>query len=344
MPVPSPSVSVIIVNWNRHDLLRACLSSLQQQTFRDFEVIVVDNGSVDGSLEMLRSAPLEQVRIIENPENRGFCAANNQGIQASRGQFIALLNNDAEAEPRWLEELLGALVPEPAVGMAASKILTWEDRGIIDKAGHLIYPDGQNRGRGTGERDRGQYDRLEEAAWPDGCAALYRRSLLEQIGGFDEDFFAYADDAELGLRARIAGWRCLYVPTAVVRHHTGSTLGRYSAERLFLIERNRLWLAAKLFPWSLLALNPAYFALRVSATVWCSFRGKGELPRAASRLGTLGLIKCLLKAQWAALIGLPAMLRKRRAVNVFRKLNAAETAALIRRFRIPLPELVAGRR
>jgi GT2 family glycosyltransferase len=344
MPVPSPSVSVIIVNWNRHDLLRACLSSLQQQTFRDFEVIVVDNGSVDGSVELLRSAPFGHVRIIENPENRGFCAANNQGIRAARGSFIALLNNDAEAEPRWLEELLGALVPEPAVGMAASKILTWEDRGIIDKAGHLIYPDGQNRGRGTGERDRGQYDRLEEAAWPDGCAALYRRSLLEQIGGFDEDFFAYADDAELGLRARIAGWRCLYVPTAVVRHHTGSTLGRYSAERLFLIERNRLWLAAKLFPWSLLALNPAYFALRVSATVWCSFRGKGELPRAASRLGTLGLIKCLLKAQWAALIGLPAMLRKRRAVNVFRKLNAAETAALIRRFRIPLPELVAGRR
>jgi GT2 family glycosyltransferase len=344
MPVLSPAVSVIVVNWNRHDLLRACLESLLRQTFRDFEIIVVDNGSSDGSLELLRSAPFEQIRTIENPDNRGFCAANNQGIEAARGEFIALLNNDAEAEPRWLEQLLAAAAAEPGVGMAASKILTWEDRGVIDKAGHLIYPDGQNRGRGTGEPDRGQYDRLEEAAWPDGCAALYRRSMIEQVGGFDEDFFAYADDAELGLRARIAGWGCLYVPTAVVYHHTGSTLGRYSAERLFLIERNRIWLAAKLFPWSLLVLNPAYFAVRMAATVWFSFRGKGELPRAASRLGSLGLLKCLIKAQWAALIGLPAMLRKRRALNAFRKLNSAETIALIQRFRIPLPELVTGSR
>lgn len=344
MPVSSPAVSVIVVTWNRQDLLRACLLSLQQQTFRDFEIIVVDNGSNDGSLAMLRSAPFEAVRTIENAENRGFCAANNQGIAAARGRFIALLNNDAEAEPDWLRQLVAALDPEADVGMAASKILTWEDRGIIDKAAHLIYPDGQNRGRGTGQRDQGQYDRLEEAAWPDGCAALYRRSMLEQIGGFDEDFFAYADDAELGLRARIAGWRCLYVPAAVVYHHTGSTLGRYSAERLFLIERNRVWLAAKLFPWSLLALNPVYFGLRLAATAWVALRGKGELPNAASRLGALGLIKCLIKAQWAAWIGLPAMLRKRRAVNAFRKLDGAETAALIERFRIPLIELVAGTR
>jgi GT2 family glycosyltransferase len=342
--VTSPAVSVIVVNWNRHDLLRACLRSLQQQIFEDFEVIVVDNGSTDGSLELLRGAAFEHVRVIENAVNRGFCAANNQGIEVARGEFVALLNNDAEAEPRWLEELLGAVGAGPEVGMAASKILTWEDRSVIDKAGHLIYPDGQNRGRGTGEPDRGQYDRLEEAAWPDGCAGLYRRSMLLQIGGFDEDFFAYADDAELGLRARIAGWRCLYVPGAVVYHHTGSTLGRYSAERLFLIERNRLWLAAKLFPWRLLALNPMYFGLRLAGTAWAALRGKGELPRAASRLGLFGLIKCLIKAQGAALAGLPAMLRKRRAVNAFRKLNAAETAALIERFRIPLPELVAGSR
>jgi GT2 family glycosyltransferase len=342
--VPSPAVSVIVVNWNRQDLLRACLQSLQQQIFRDFELIVVDNGSTDGSLELLRGAEFQHVRVIENAVNRGFCAANNQGIAAAQGQFVALLNNDAEAEPRWLGELLGAIDAKPGVGMAASKILTWEDRGVIDKAGHLIYPDGQNRGRGTGEPDRGQYDRIEEAAWPDGCAALYRRPMLLQIGGFDEDFFAYADDAELGLRARIAGWGCLYVPGAVVYHHTGSTLGRYSAERLFLIERNRLWLAAKLFPWSLLVLNPAYFALRLAGTAWVALRGKGELPRATSRLGLFGLIKCLIKAQWAAWIGLPAMLRKRRAVNAFRKLDAAETAALIERFRIPLPALVAGSR
>ena len=172
------------------------------------------------------------VRLIRNNENRGFCAANNQGIQASDAEFVALLNNDAEAAPGWLEALLHALEARPDYGMAASKILVWEDARRIDKAGHLIYPDGQNRGRGSGEPDRGQYDRIEETLWPDGCAALYRREMLDQIGGFDEDFFAYADDAELGLRARIAGWRCVYAPAAVVRHHRGATLGLGSARRL----------------------------------------------------------------------------------------------------------------
>lgn len=340
----SPSVSVIVANWNRRDLLRACLLSLSQQTFRDFEIIVVDNGSTDGSIELLGDRRFEYVRVIQNAENRGFCAANNQGIEAARGSWIALLNNDAEAEPRWLERLLAVVESEPDVGMAACKILTWENRTIIDKAGHLIYPDGQNRGRGTGDPDRGQYDQIEEIAWPDGCAALYRRSMLDQIGGFDEDFFAYADDAELGLRGRIAGWRCLYVPDAVVYHHTGSTLGRYSARRLFLIERNRIWLAAKLFPLSLLILNPVYFVVRASATALAGLRGRGEVARAAGNLGAVGLIKCLIKAQWAALAGLPAMLRKRRSVNAFRSLTAAQTRALLRRFRVPLAELASGAR
>ena len=123
-----------------------------------------------------------------------------------------MLNNDAEAEPGWLAALASAFEGRPDVGMAASKILVYEDPRRIDKVGHLIYPDGQNRGRGTGELDEGQYDRVEEVLWPDGCAAMYRRAMLDEIGGFDEDFFAYADDAELGLRARIAGWKCLYIP------------------------------------------------------------------------------------------------------------------------------------
>src|SRR4029077_18651180 len=152
----------------------------------------------------------------------------------------------------------------------------YEEPRRIDKAGHLIYPDGQNRGRGSGELDAGQYDRIEEVLWPDGCAAMYRREMLDKIGGFDEDFFAYADDAELGLRARIAGWRCLYMPKAVVYHHHGSTLGRFAPERLFLIERNRIWLAAKLFPWRVLVLNPIYFLLRVAAGAYAAATRGGE--------------------------------------------------------------------
>jgi GT2 family glycosyltransferase len=332
------TVSVVVVNWERRELLRACLRSLEEQTVRDMEVVVVDNGSHDGSAEMVeREFP--RARLIRNKENRGFCAANNQGIAAARGRYIALLNNDAEADPKWLEALLGAFGTGPDVGMAASKILVWENRSTIDKAGHLIYPDGQNRGRGTGEVDRGQYDQVEETAWPDGCAAMYRKDMLDGLGGFDEDFFAYADDAELGLRARLAGWRCLYIPSAVVYHHLGSTLGRYSAERLILIERNRIWLAAKLFPWPSLLLTPFYFVLRTAAGAYGAAQGRGEAGRFAGQRSFWLLIQCLIRANVAALGGLPRILAKRREVARIRRLSSREIRALLRRFRIRLRDL-----
>jgi len=148
-----------------------------------FEIIVVDNGSTDGSAEMAENE--FHARVIRNSENRGFCAANNQGIDVAKGEWIALLNNDAEAEPGWLASLQAACSPRSDVGMAASKVLIWEDPSRIDKVGHLIFPDGQNRGRGAGNIDRGQFDREEEVLWPDGCAAMYRKQMLDEIGGFD---------------------------------------------------------------------------------------------------------------------------------------------------------------
>ncbi len=300
----------------------------------------MDNGSTDGSTARLKDFPLPGIQIIENKTNVGFCTANNQALTLCRGTYVALLNNDAVADPAWLSELVKALESRPKFGMAASKVLAYDSPDVIDKSGHLIYLDGQNRGRGSGEIDRGQYDHFEEIAWPDGCAAFYRRSLFEQIGGFDEDFFAYADDAELGLRARIAGWRCLSVPTAVVRHRLGATLGRHSEQRLFLIERNRIWLAVKLFPLRLLILNPLYTAARLLATAAAWAGGRGEISRAVSSTSPARLLQCLVRAHWAALRGLPTMLRKRRETRSQRKLSASETARMIRRFRIPLADLV----
>lgn len=333
-----PIVSVIIVNWNRRELLRACLLSLLAQTLRDIEIIVVDNGSEDGSADMLR-ADFPAIRLIRNPENRGFCAGNNQGIAEARGRYIALLNNDAEADPLWLQELVSLLESDPAIGMCASKILFHDARDRIDKTGHLIYPDGQNRGRGCGELDRGQYAAREEALFPDGCAAIYRRRLFETAGGFDEDFFAYADDAELGLRARLAGWRCLYVPTAVVYHHHSSTLGRFSEERLVLVERNRLWLAMKLFPWRLLLLNPFYTAIRLAANAAAAARRQGEAGAFAVERGWWPAARVLLRAYRAALRGLPLMLRKRRMLRRTRQLTDSQFLGLLRRFRISAREL-----
>lgn len=339
--MPEPLVSVIIVNHNRAALLEACLGSLLKPQGVAFEVVVVDNGSADDSAAVVEDfaagAPFP-VRLIRNAENLGFCAANNQGIRASGAPFVALLNNDAEAEPYWLAQLHSAF-ENPRVGMAASKILVYDDPRIIDKAGHLIWLDGQNRGRGTGELDRGQYDRTEEVLWPDGCACMYRRAMLEEVGLFDEDLFAYGDDAELGLRARIAGWRCLYVPEAVVRHHRGATLGVASPQRLKLIERNRVLLAVKHFPPDLLLLNPLFFAVRAAAGAWAALRGRGEAGRIEGAGGKLRAFLAVLKGDAEALAMLPRTWRKRRALRPLRRLSNADVRRLLFEHRIRLREL-----
>jgi GT2 family glycosyltransferase len=343
-----PQVRVIVVNWNRRELLRACLESLARQTHGSFEVVVVDNGSSDGSPDLVREMAAAfpvPLRLIANSVNRGFCGGNNQGMEGAECPFIALLNNDAEAEPGWLEALATVMSKGDGdglrgqTGMAASKILVWEDPGRIDKCGHLMYPDGQNRGRGTGQIDRGQFDTVEETLWPDGCAAMYRRAMLVEIGGFDEEFFAYADDAELGLRARIAGWRCWYTPHAVVRHHRGASLGLGSARRLRLIERNRVLLVVKLFPWNLLWVNGAFFMARIGAGIWAALRNRGELRHYPNPAGKARAAMALLWGTVSALPLIPSMWAKRRAFRKLRRLSPAQIRALLLRHRIGLREL-----
>jgi len=339
---PPPIVTVVVVNWNRKALLRACLDSLSRQNHPSFEVVVVDNGSDDGSPELIRElAPSYPVplRLIVNSTNLGFCAANNQGIAASQSELVALLNNDAEADPGWLAALESVIRSSDDVGMVASKILVWEDPRRIDKVGHLIYPDGQNRGRGTGQLDQGQFDRVDETLWPDGCAAMYRRAMLDEVGGFDEDFFAYADDAELGLRGRIAGWTCLYAPGAVVRHHRGATLGLGSARRLTLIERNRVLLVVKLFPWNLLWVNGAYFLARIVAGLVAAIRNRGELRRYSGTQGKLQAAMALLRGTASAVPMIPRMLRKRRAFRSKHRLTSRQIRSLLLRHQISLREL-----
>src|SRR5437773_12340930 len=337
-----PEISVVVVNLNRCELLGRCLDSVWRQTFSNFEVVVVDNGSTDGSMEFLRAISEPRLRIVSLTSNRGFAGGSNAGISVAKGRYIATLNNDAEADQRWLEELVVGIESDKSVGMCASKILFSNDRKRIDKAGHLMYPDGLNHGRGSGEPDRGQFDQREEALFPDAAAALYRREMLEVIGLFDEYFFAYGDDADLGLRGRLAGWQCLYIPTAVVYHVHSATAGEFSPLKAFLIERNRIWVAVKPFPRSLLVASPFFTALRFAYHAYGSRLMVGSAGQYVAGWCRRRPSLSILKAYWSGVEFFLSMLPSRRKIRRFARLTDRDFAALLRRHRISLRALTLG--
>src|SRR5262249_28185602 len=159
-------------------------------------------------------------------------------------------NNDIVLDREWLAEMVAPLIDRPDVGSVAGKMLFYDRRERIDNTGHLLYWDGINRGRGRMQEDHGQYDTKEDALFPSGAACLFRRKALEQIGFFDEDFFLYGDDTELGLRARLAGWECAFAPKAVAYHRYSASTSAYDPMKYYYVERNRMWVVWKYFPWA----------------------------------------------------------------------------------------------
>jgi len=335
-----PAISVIILNYNGLHLLSECLDSLRRQTFRDAEVIFVDNGSTDGSVAFVEEN-YPEVKVIENRENLGFGEGNNVGMRVAQGKYIALLNNDTVTHPEWLQRLFEAAGHSPGTfGMWASKILFYDHPNTIDTVGHLMYSDGLNIGRGRGEIDMGQYDRVEEVFFPSGCAALYSKKMLDEIGYFDPDFFAYGDDTELGLRARLAGWKCLFVPSSVVYHKYSATMGRYSPFKVLLVERNRIWVLVKYFPFRYIIVSPLYTFIRLSGHLVAAFRRKGAAGRFTESFSLAGLIRIYLKANVEAVLGLRKMFRKRMQMKPIRKASTREFAGWLRRFSISARDIV----
>ncbi len=334
-----PLVSVIVVNWNGLAYLPECLGSLALQSYPALEIVVVDNGSTDGSLEYLRRDHGERVRLVESPANTGFAGGNNLGIRAAKGDYLALINNDAAADARWVEALVAAAESDPRVGMCASKIYVWDRPGVLDGAGLLLSGDGIGRGRGRLELDREEFAREEEVLLPSGCAALYRRAMLDEIGLFDEEFFAYCEDTDLGLRGRIAGWRCRYVPGAVVRHRYSGSTAPHSPFKAFQVERNRIWVVVKCFPPSFAAASVLYTLARYALQLYGAVTGQGAAARIADKQSPVALAGILLRAWGAAFAGLPEMLRRRRHIEALRRISRRELARLLRGHRIRLSEL-----
>jgi GT2 family glycosyltransferase len=304
-----PMVSVVVLNWNGAHLLPACLDSVRAQTFRDFEIIMPDNGSTDGSLELVAER-YPDVRVLSLGENLGFCLAMNAAIRATRGQFIAALNNDTVLDPGYLEALVAEMQTHERVGICAPKMVYHDDPALINSAGHACGPDGVVVDIGRRQRDGEWFDRPREVLGACAGAALYRRTMLDEIGLFDPDFFISFEDADLDWRAQWAGWRARYVPTALVRHREGISRGIRSRRATFLGMRNSAHVWTKNWPFaSLLRHLPGIWRGWRSSALAVVRRGDGRL---------LPLVACGVLAQMPRMLSRRRGIRRARAVPVAR--------------------------
>jgi GT2 family glycosyltransferase len=283
------------------------------QTLRNFEVILVDNGSTDCSAAYVREY-YPWVRIVDLPENTGFAGGNNRGLKMAEGEFIVTLNNDTKADPRFLEELLQPALQDSGIGMVAAKMLNFFDPGRIDSVGVKAANNGMGYNIGVGERDAGQYDTPTQLFGPCAGAALYRRTMLDQVGFFDPDFFAYYEDLDLAWRGRLAGWSCVTAPQAVVHHIHSATSGRMSAFTVYHVQRNKWYTILKNWPFSLLLKSfPKILVYDVAAIILAVLRGKGG---------------AALRARLEVIRNLRTLLHKRQEVQQMTKLTSVEVAAL----------------
>ena len=308
-------ISVIIPNWNGARYLPTCLDSLRRQTYADFETIVVDNASTDESVALIKRDYAE-VRLLRLPSNRGLTGGVNAGIAVARGEIIALLNNDTEADPHWLAELARALAAHPEAGMAASKMLLFDRRDTLHSAGDFYRTDGVPGNRVVWQQDKGQFDREEPGFSACGGACAYRRAMLDDVGLLDESLFMYLEDVDLAWRAQLRGYGCIYVPTAIVYHRLSATGGGPIAS--FYCGRNFIAIIAKDVPGAILRRHwPAIVRAQLG------FAGESlrhfRQPAARARL----------RGQLAGLAQLPLRLRQRRLVQANRRVSDEYIASLL---------------
>ncbi len=308
-------VSVIIPNWNGWELLRPCLDSLQEQVCRDFEVIVVDNGSSDGSVCELRKE-YPWVRTLPLTENRGYSGGCNAGIRRAEGDLLVMLNNDTEVESHWLAALVGAAEGHPEAGSFASRIMIYDDPHIIHSAGDLYRRDGTSDSRGVWEEYASPYDEETYVFGGCGAAVAYRKEMLEDVGLFEEGFFMYCEDVDLSWRAQLAGWKCVYVPEAVLYHHHGASSGGRLAS--YHVGRNSLWVIARNYPWPVLKK----YWRRIVRAQWAIARkalGAWRGEEARARL-------------WGQLVGLITLVRwlgVRRAIQSERRVTCSYIESIL---------------
>ena len=307
--------SVIIPNWNGIQHLSVCLDALRAQTYSDLEVILVDNGSTDGS-QTLVTEHYPNVRLIALERNLGLTGGNNAGFRAAHGEVLISLNNDTEAAPCFVEALMDALAGHPEAGMAAAKMRLFDRRDVLHSAGDGYGVDGIPFNRGVWQRDEGQFDAPGWIFGGCGGAVAYRRTMLDQVGLFDESFFMYCEDVDLNWRAQLAGWRCWYTPQAVVYHKLSATGGGPIAS--FYTGRNTLWVIAKNYPGALLRRH-----------LGSVLRAQGRITYDALRAWRGRAARARLRGQIAGMMGWSRMMKKRRAIQTRRQVTDEYVESLL---------------
>ena len=268
-------ISVVILNWNGKHHLEECLSSVMRQTYKEYEVLVVDNGSTDGSQEYVRSR-FPSVSLICNGENFGFCKGNNIGIRAAKGEYIVLLNNDTVVEPDWLQQLYDCMISDTEVGFCASKLLSYSERELLDAAGDGYSVCGAGYKRGYLE-EAAKYDEDEYVFGACAGAAMYNREMLDKIGLLDEDFFVAYEDSDLSFRAQLAGYKCKFASRAKVYHKVNSTLGTLSDTYVFYGHRNVEYAYFKNIPGKLIKKTILqHIAYNFLGLVYFTMKGKAR--------------------------------------------------------------------
>jgi GT2 family glycosyltransferase len=335
-----PLVSVVVVCLNGLEITRQCLAGLLKQDYDPREIIVVDNGSQEDVQGMVTAA-YPQFRFIRTDRNLGFAGGYNRGIEAANGKYIAIINNDAIASPQWLRALIEVAEKDAKIGAVASIIADGNRPNILDSCGVGIALDGMSR-----QLMRGQAPPVlsapQEVLFTSGCACLFRADALEAVGLFDESFFAYCEDTDLGLRLRWAGFNIVVAPDAQVTHYYSLTTGKYSLQKVFWVERNHFFVAMKNFPPALLLFLPFATIWRYLVQIFAIITRSGDLIEFSTRSNFFQIAATIVKAYISAIDGMPSMLRKRKLFLPKRKISNFQMLRIILAHRISMVEIIIG--
>lgn len=333
-------VSVVVVCFNGVDITRRCLESLFSQDYQSKEIIVVDNGSQEDIWGMVAEA-FPKASFIRLESNHGFAGGYNRGIEVARGKYIAIINNDAVASPQWVGALVEVAEKDRETGAIASIIIDGNKPDVLDSCGVGMALDGMSR-----QLMRGQAPPAlkapKEVLVPSGCACLFRADALKAVGLFDESFFAYCEDTDLGLRLRWAGFKTVVAPDAQVTHYYSMTAGKYSLQKVFWVERNHLWVAVKNFPFLLLPLLPFATGWRYIVQAYAILSRSGDLNSFTGQSDFFQVAATIVKAYLSAASGMPSILRKRFLLMRKRRIGHFEMIKTIWHFKMSMVEVIIG--